>query len=72
MGWTAERLEFKSHYGQDISPLYIVQTGSEAHSASYSVDIEGSYPGGGVKQPGHEADPSPPTSVVVKNMGTYI
>jgi hypothetical protein len=26
----------------------------------------------GVKQPGHEADPSPPTSAVVKNMGTYI
>jgi hypothetical protein len=35
-----------------------VQTGSGAHPASYTIDIEGCFPG--VKRPGCEADHPPP------------
>jgi hypothetical protein len=34
-GWTAEGLKFESRQGQVLSPLHVVQTGSEAHQASY-------------------------------------
>jgi hypothetical protein len=37
-----------------------IQTGSEAHRASYPVDTKGSFLG--VKRPGREADSSPPSS----------
>jgi len=40
-----------------------VQTGPEAHPASYTMGT-GSFPG--VKQPGHGIDHSPPSSAEVK------
>jgi hypothetical protein len=45
---------------------YISSTGdrSGAHPAYYTMGTGSSFPG--VKQPGHEADHSPPTSVKVK------
>ena len=39
-----------------------VQTGSEAHPASYTLGT-GSFQGG-EERPGHDADPSPPSSAV--------
>jgi hypothetical protein len=66
---TAERSDFESRKGQDFSPFPVVQTGSGAHSASYTVGIGGSFPG--IKQPGSEADHSPPTSTDVKNPWIY-
>jgi hypothetical protein len=45
-GWTAERSEFESREGQDVSSLHVVQTGSGAHPASYPMGIGGSFPGG--------------------------
>jgi hypothetical protein len=65
MDWTARvrsQVEARS-----FCFLHSVQTGSEAHSASYPVDTEGSFPG--VKRPGREADHSPPSSADVKNGG---
>jgi hypothetical protein len=50
--------------GSRIPLLHVVQTGSEAHLASYPMGTRGSPPG--VKQPGREADHSPPTSAEVK------
>jgi hypothetical protein len=41
-----------------------VQTGSEAHPASYPLGIRVSFPG--VKRPGREADNLPPSSAEVK------
>jgi hypothetical protein len=38
--------EFESRYGQEFSLLLVVQTGSGAHSASYPMDTNGSFPGG--------------------------
>jgi hypothetical protein len=43
--WTAEGWEFEPRYGQDCSPLHVVQTGSGSHSASYPVGTGGSFPG---------------------------
>jgi hypothetical protein len=43
-----------------------VQTGSEAHPASYSMGTGGSFPEGEV-QPGCDADHSLPSSAEVKN-----
>jgi hypothetical protein len=37
MGWTTEKQEFESRYCQEFSLLYVVQTGSLAHSASYPI-----------------------------------
>jgi hypothetical protein len=42
-GWTAKGPEFRSQYGQDSSPVHVVQTGSEARLASYPMDIRGSF-----------------------------
>jgi hypothetical protein len=42
-----------------------VQNGSWALPASYPIGTRGSFPGG-EQQPGHEADPSPPSSAEVK------
>jgi hypothetical protein len=47
---------------------FVVQTGSEAHPASYPMVTGGSFPG--VKRPGREADHSPPASVEVKKCGS--
>jgi hypothetical protein len=42
-----------------------VETGPGGHPASYPMGTRGSFHG--VKQPGHEADHSPPSSAEVKN-----
>jgi hypothetical protein len=55
----------------NFSLQHHVQTGSEAHPVSYPVGTRGSFPG--VKQPGHEADHSPPSSPEVeKSTDLYI
>jgi hypothetical protein len=61
--------EFESWYGQDFSPLEVIQTSSGAHPASYPMGSGAPTPG--VKQPGSEPDHSPPTSAEVKNMWIY-
>jgi hypothetical protein len=38
--------EFKSRQGQEFSPLHVVQIGSGAHPASYTMGTGGSFPGG--------------------------
>jgi hypothetical protein len=49
--------------------LHVVQTGSGVHPTSYTMGTVDSFPG--VKQPGREADHSPPTSAEVKKMWIY-
>jgi len=64
------RVQFPVEAG-NFSLHHCVQNGSEAHPASYPVGTRGSFPG--VKQPGHEADHSPPTSAKVKErMALYL
>jgi len=53
-----------------ISLRHRVQTGSRTHSASYPMGTGGLFPPE-VKQPGREADHSPPSSVEVKNACCY-
>jgi hypothetical protein len=54
-----------------LSLHYRVQTGSEAHPASYPMGTRGSFPGG-VKRPGgREPYHSPPSSAEVKNARSY-
>jgi len=55
--------------GLDFSSLPPCQTGSGAHSASYPMVTEGSFPG--VKRPDRQADHSPPSSVEVKNARSF-
>jgi hypothetical protein len=50
---------------QDFLLLHRLQTGSGAHPASYTMDIESSS--SGVKRQEREADHSPPSSAKVKN-----
>jgi hypothetical protein len=63
-GWVTE--------GWSLSPcrvknfLHVIQTGSGAHLASYSVGTGSSFPG--IKRLGHEADHSP-TSPEIKILG---
>jgi hypothetical protein len=45
-GWATEVLEFESRYGQEFALLHVVQTGSEAHPASYPMGTGDSLPGG--------------------------
>jgi hypothetical protein len=55
-------IEVRSPNGaEDFSSSLCVQTGSEAHPASYSMDTGGSFPGGKAR-PGCDADHSPPSS----------
>jgi hypothetical protein len=65
MSWTA-RVGFPAEE-REFSLLHRVQTGFWAHPASYS-KIPGAI-STGVKQPGLEADHSPPSSAEVKNGG---
>jgi hypothetical protein len=60
--WDGRRVEF--------SLLHVVQTGSEAHPASYPMGTGTLYPG--EKRQGREAYHSPPTSVKVKITCIYI
>jgi hypothetical protein len=59
-----------SIYGKYMrfSLFHCVQTGSGTRAVSYPIGTRGYYPPG-VKQLGHEADHSPPSSVEVKNSG---
>jgi hypothetical protein len=50
--------------GYDQLPLHVVQTGSGAHPASYTMGTEDSSPG--ANRPGREADHSRTTSAEVK------
>jgi hypothetical protein len=45
-GWKIKGSEFESRWGQEFSLLYVVQTGSGVHSASYPVDTGGYFRGG--------------------------
>jgi hypothetical protein len=51
-GWTTERSEFKSRYGQEFSLLHIIQTSSGAHPASYPMGTGGSFQRGKVAEAG--------------------
>jgi hypothetical protein len=69
MGWTTEGSEFKSRYGQEFSPLYIVQTVSGSTQppiqwVQRALSLR-------VKQLVREADHSPPGSAEVKKMWIY-
>jgi hypothetical protein len=66
---TGYKLEFESRYGQEFSPLHVIQTVSGAHPASYPMGTVGSFPG--VKRTRCEADRSPPSSAEVKKMWIY-
>jgi hypothetical protein len=50
---------------EDFSSSPCVQTGSEAHPASYPMGTGGTFPGGKAR-PGRDADHSPPSSAEVK------
>jgi hypothetical protein len=63
----AGRPGFDSRQGRDISLLYSVQTGSEAHPASYPMGTGTNFKG--VKRPERKADHSHPSSAEVKNGG---
>jgi hypothetical protein len=52
---------------RNCSSNLCVQTGSGAHAVSYPIGIGGTFPGGKAR-PGHDADYSPPSSAVVKNI----
>jgi hypothetical protein len=45
-GWTTEGSEFESRYGKEFSLLHVVQTGSEAHLASFPTGTGDSFPWG--------------------------
>jgi hypothetical protein len=68
-GWTTEGLELKTLKGQEFTVLYVVQTGSGVHPASYAMGTAGSSTV--IKRPRREADYSPPASAEVKNMWIY-
>jgi hypothetical protein len=58
---------FDPRQGQnDFSSSLCVQTGSEAHPASCTMDTGGPFPGAKVR-PGRDADHSPPSSTEVEN-----
>jgi hypothetical protein len=67
-GWTAHGLEFESRYGQDFSPLHVVQTGSGAHLASYPMNTGTGALSPGLKRSKREADHSSPISAGMKIM----
>jgi hypothetical protein len=62
------RIRFSAGAGNFSLP-HRVQNGSGAHPASYPMGTGGSFPG--VKQPGCEADHSPPSNAEVKNAWSY-
>jgi hypothetical protein len=68
-GWTTKESEFESRYGQELSLLHVVQTGSGVHPASYTMDVGTFSPG--VMRQGSETDHSPPASPEVKKMWLY-
>jgi hypothetical protein len=68
MGWTPNEVGFPA--GQEINSLFnIVQTGSGANPASYTLGTEGSFPRDKAARP--EADHSPPSTAEFENAGRY-
>jgi hypothetical protein len=77
--WSVQQLGYGLDYwdsrvqfpagARNFSLHHSVQTGSGAHPAFCPVGTEGSFPG--VKQLGHGADHSPPSSAKVKNAWSY-
>jgi hypothetical protein len=65
----AGQLGFRVPVGSRFSLLHVVQTGSGTHPASYPMGT-GAF-SLGIKQPGLEADHSPPTSADVKKTWIY-
>jgi hypothetical protein len=63
MGWTIG--VWSSTGTQDFSSSSCIQTGSEAHPASYPMGTGGPFPGGKA-WPRRDADHSPPSSAEVK------
>jgi hypothetical protein len=63
---TMEEMEFEKLTAPDPTEMFVnaANSYSGAHPASYPMGTRGSFPG--VKQPGREADHSPPSSVEVK------
>jgi hypothetical protein len=61
--------EFNSRWIQGFSPLHVIQTSSGAHATSYPMGTGGFFLG--VKQLGHEADHSLPSSAKAKNKSIY-
>jgi hypothetical protein len=64
-GWTTDKPGFGSRQGKRFSILQNVKTGCGAHPPSHQMDTGVPYPG--VKQPGREANHSPPSSADIKN-----
>jgi hypothetical protein len=65
-----QHLSYLSVYNNFLrSLLDVVQTGSGAHPASYTIGTDALFPG--VKRPRREADHSPPVSAEVKNTWVY-
>jgi hypothetical protein len=62
-----DAVQFPAGAGK-ISLCHRVHTGTVAHQVSYPTDTRGSFPGGGVKRSGREAEHLPPSSAEVKNM----
>jgi hypothetical protein len=69
MDWMTEGTEFKSQYGQEVSLLHIIQTGSWAHPTSHPIGTGALSPG--LKRQRCETDHSPPTIPEVKKAWIY-
>jgi hypothetical protein len=66
-GMDDRAIEVRSPAGaEDFCSIPCVQTGSEAHPASYPMGTGGSFPGGKAR-PGRDADHSTPSSAEVKS-----
>jgi hypothetical protein len=65
-----DRGSISGRYKEGVSSLlHRFQTSYEASPASYPIGTGSFFPG--VKQPGREADHSPPSSAEVKNPSSY-
>jgi hypothetical protein len=62
-GWSTKELEFRSRQGQESFLFPQCETRSDAHAASYPIDI-GAY-SQGVKQQGCELNHSPPSNAEI-------
>jgi hypothetical protein len=67
-GWMPKGWEFQVPVGIIFLPFMLSRLVPGVHPASYTMCIGALPPG--VKRPGHEADPSPPTSAEVRNTWT--
>jgi hypothetical protein len=49
-GWMTDEPEFESRLSKTCSLLHVIQTGSEAHPASYPMGTDGSFSGSKVAE----------------------